>query len=244
MMERRDYIALDWLVGEIVASLQQCVDALQAFQTNGDPQSLQQAVSPLHQVRGSLRMIEFSGAERLVAEMAICVEAMGSSNADDSAQRLRVLLQLADELPAYLGRLRRARRELPASLMFMFNELRAACQQPLLSSSLLFAPQLDELPAYSGALAAVSDDNFRELAGKLLQMYQLALTAYRRDEQTEGNIDYLAKVAGRTARLCAEMPQEDLWLAAMALLQGLANESIASGIAVDNILSRLEQALA
>ncbi|GAB3369358.1 Hpt domain-containing protein [Spongiibacter taiwanensis] len=246
MIDHRDYVALDWVAGEIAANLAQCASALGEYLHDSAADiALERAEGLLLQARGSLRMIEFSGAQRLLNEMAECV-----ANLDDNAlteqqrlRRIQVLQVLCDEVPAYLARLRRSRWELPASLMIMFNELRSVMDRPLLSSTLLFTPEIKDPLNYSQRPADLSDTSFIELAGKLRQMYRLALAAWERGEAPENSVTYMAKVAGRATRLCAGTPQESLWLASLALFEGLANESVVSCSAVDAIMVRLGSAL-
>ncbi|WP_295873738.1 Hpt domain-containing protein [uncultured Zhongshania sp.] len=241
MTDRRDYIALDWVAGEISDALAQCVPLIDDYIQNGHSASLDRASMLMHQVQGSLRMIEFSGAALLVDEMERSVAAVSGGLCTETRQRgvLEAVQTSADELPAYLRRVKDSKSALPASLIMIFNELRAANDQPLLSSLLLFNPQLDLNPGPSDDDSNLSAQTFNELAGKLLKMYQIALQAYARGDGDKQNLVYLGKVSGRAAKLCSGHAQQVLWLSALALIEGLLNESIANHVAVRHVLSRL-----
>lgn len=241
MTDRRDYIALEWVAGEISDALGQCVPLIDDFLHNAHDVSLDRASMLLHQVQGSLRMIEFSGAALLVEEMERSIAAASAGKYVAGRQRdvLAAVQTSADELPAYLRRVNDSKNELPASLIIIFNELRAANDQPLLSSSLLFNPQLDLTPDFSADVASLSPQTFTELAGKLRKMYQIALQAYLRGDDDKPSLMYLGKASGRAAKLCGGQPQQVLWLSALGLIEGLLNESIANHFAVRNLLGRL-----
>ncbi|MDF1693228.1 MAG: Hpt domain-containing protein [Zhongshania sp.] len=245
MTDRRDYIALEWVAGEIAESLGQCVVLLNGVLRDGNHESLARAAALLHQVQGSLRMIEFSGPALLLEEMEMALLSLLDGSMPESQEALvQAVLSSAEELPAYLQRLSNSGRDLPASLIIIFNDLRAALGQPLLSSSALFNPRLD-LAVDAGEPSPVqAEATFLELAAKLLKMYQIAMAAYLRGGEDAQNLVYLGKVCGRAAKLCSGREQQVLWRAALALIEGLANDSIAMHYAVQNLLKRLESELA
>ncbi|MEX1670623.1 Hpt domain-containing protein [Zhongshania guokunii] len=245
MTDRRDYIALEWVAGEITESLDQCVSLLNSVLLSGNQDSLARAAALLHQVQGSLRMVEFSGPALLLEEMeAALLLLLDGGMPESHANVVQAVLSSAEELPAYLQRLSDSRRELPASLIIIFNDLRAAMGQPLLSSSALFNPLLDADTDVGELSPVQAEATFLELAAKLLKMYQIAMAGYLRGGDDAQNLVYLAKVCGRSAKLCSGREQQILWRAALALIEGLANDSIAMHFAVQNLLKRLEGELA
>lgn len=241
MTDRRDYIALEWVSGEIAESLGQCVALLQEMQLTGNQAALSRATAILHQVQGSLRMIEFSGPALLLEEMELALLSIQDGGMPRSqADLVQAVLSSAQALPTYLQRLSESQRELPASLILIFNDLRAVTRQPLLSSSVLFNPTLDVANSGVENHQALADGTFLELAGKLLKMYQIAMAAYFRGGDEQQNLVYLGKVCGRAAKLCGGKEQQYLWFAALALIEGLANKSIGRGFAIRDLLARLE----
>ncbi|MBB5186592.1 MULTISPECIES: Hpt domain-containing protein [Zhongshania] len=241
MTDRRDYIALEWVSGEIAESLGQCVLLLKDVLLTGNEAALERATAILHQVQGSLRMIEFSGPALLLEEMeGALLSLQDGSMPRSQTDIVQAVLNSARDLPTYLQRLSDSQRELPASLIIIFNDLRAATGNPLLSSSVLFNPRL-ALAADDGERhQQLPEATFLELAGKLLKMYQIAMAAYIRGGDDQQNLVYLGKVCGRAAKLCAGKEQKFLWLAALALIEGLANKSIARHFAIRDLMARLE----
>lgn len=63
MGDRHDYVALEWVKGEIAETLKQARQALEAFVENPqDPTRMRFCLTYVHQVQGTLQMVEFYGA--------------------------------------------------------------------------------------------------------------------------------------------------------------------------------------
>src|SRR5690606_35871770 len=107
----------------------------------------------LHQVYGTLQMVEFYGAALLAEEMEKLAQALlenrvGAAQIADAQETLmRAILQL----PPYLERIQSSRRDLPLVLLPLLNDLRAARGESLLSETSLFKPDLEGGAAPGGA---------------------------------------------------------------------------------------------
>ena len=63
MGDRHDYVALEWVKGEIAETLKQARQALEEFVENPeDSTRLRFCLTYVHQVHGTLQMVEFFGA--------------------------------------------------------------------------------------------------------------------------------------------------------------------------------------
>lgn len=61
MSDRHDYLALDWVRGEIQETLNQAQQALESFVDNPDDATrMRFCQTHLHQVYGTLQMVEFT----------------------------------------------------------------------------------------------------------------------------------------------------------------------------------------
>jgi chemosensory pili system protein ChpA (sensor histidine kinase/response regulator) len=243
MTDRRDYIALQWLGGEIAESLRQCDVLLCNFLHSSNHEALERAAALLHQVQGSLRMVEFSGAALLVDEMEQTIAAVIRGGVAES-DYVRAVKYCVEQLPGYVQKMLKEHRELPAALILIFNELRLVSGAALLSSSVLFNPKLDAFELGAVADQSMTEATFVKLSDKLLKMYQIAITAYLRGGNDKQNLLYVGKVCGRAAKLCTGQEQQLLWMAALALVEGLLNESIASYSTTGQLLGQLGEQLA
>jgi len=57
MVDRHDYVALEWVKGEIADTLKQARAALDAFAEDASEQALAQCLEGIHQVHGALQMV-------------------------------------------------------------------------------------------------------------------------------------------------------------------------------------------
>ncbi|CCK74270.1 Sensor histidine kinase/response regulator [Oleispira antarctica RB-8] len=221
-----DYIALEWVKGEIEETLQQAQQALEAYVENTqDRTRLKFCLSYLHQVHGTLQMVEFYGAALLAEEMEALAKVLVEGDVANEADVLEVLMQAILQLPSYLEHIKVGRRDLPVVLLPILNELRAARGESLMSETALFAPSI-KIPAALSAdeLNKFNDPGFAPWLKKLRQMQQTAILHILRGEQEALAIDYLHKVFSRLHRSLGNTPQGLVWLPALAFVEYLKAE--------------------
>lgn len=244
MGDRHDYVALEWVKGEIAETLKQARQALESYVENPqDPTRMGFCLAYIHQVRGTLQMVEFYGAALLAEEMEYLAQALIDATVSSQSEALEVLMQAILQLPAYLERIQSARRDLPLVVLPLLNDLRTARGEKLLSETSLFSPDLSQsspvLPV--DALARLRTAELPALLRKLRQMLQVALVGVIRNQDLPTNLGYLARVFARLESLCKDAPLGRLWVIASAMIEGLANGSIANGTSVRNLLRQVDR---
>ena len=158
MGDRHDYVALEWVKGEIAETLKQARQALEAFVENPqDSTRMRFCQTYVHQVHGTLQMVEFFGAALLAEEMEHLSQALIDGRVANQGEALEVLMQAILQLPIYLDRIQTARRDLPMVVLPLLNDLRAARGEKLLSETSLFSPDL------SARAAALSPESLTQL---------------------------------------------------------------------------------
>lgn len=244
MAVRRDYVALDWVSGEIDATLQEASRALETYVSDQrDITRLRFCLSYVHQVQGTLRMVEFHGAALFAQEIELLGQALLKESIEDRAEALEALAGALLQLPPYLRRVRQARSDLPEALLAMINELRAVRGGQLLSESALFSPRLlSDRPAGPQA-SPMSAEDFDRLIRKLRQLFQTAFVGIIRNKQLGQNLDNLGRVCERLRDLSKGRPRESLWRIALAVVEGLANQSIQPNVAVKSLLKEIDSEL-
>ncbi|CBL47263.1 putative histidine kinase related protein [gamma proteobacterium HdN1] len=246
MAEHHDYQALDWVKGEIEETLKQAQEALEAFVKNSDDSTrMRFCLAHLHQVHGTLQMVEFYGAALLAEEMEKLAQGMldGSVNRQQDAQE--VLMRAMLQLPIYLERVRAGRRDLPIVILPLLNDLRAVRGEHLLSETAMFTPDL------RGGAAAVPVEEvseevveqYTELLKKIRQLYQFALVGVIRGEDMPTNLGYLAKSLAKLEHMYSTTPMAQLWWVASALLEGISCKAIELGTSVKMLLGLLDRQL-
>jgi len=228
MGDRHDYVALEWVKGEIAETLKQAYLALDHLVE--DPQALhalEQCLAGIHQVHGSLQMVEFYGAALLAEEMEHLAAALQRGTVAHRDEAIRLLQQALGQLPIYLDRVLSARRDLPLVVLPLINDLRSARGEGLLAETSLFSPQLQELPTLTDTqLALLEPADLPNVLRKLRQMLQMGLVGLLREQDDSTNLGYLAKVFARLETLCADAPLSPLWQVASALVEGMLSGHI------------------
>lgn len=246
MGDRHDYVALEWVKGEIAETLKQARQALESYVENPqDPTRMGFCLAYVHQVRGTLQMVEFYGAALLAEEMEHLTQALIDNRVTSQGEALEVLMQAILQLPVYLDRIQSARRDLPMVVLPLLNDLRTTRGEKLLSETSLFSPDLSRqspvLPV--DALARLRTAELPALLRKLRQMLQVALVGVIRNQDLATNLGYMARVFARLESLCKDAPLGRLWVIASAAIEGLANGSIANGTSMRNLLRQVDREL-
>ncbi len=246
MGDRHDYVALEWVKGEIAETLKQARQALEAFVENPqDSTRMRFCLTYVHQVHGTLQMVEFYGAALLAEEMEQLARALLDERVASQTEALEVLMQAILQMPAYLDRIQSARRDLPMIVLPLLNDLRAARGEKLLSETSLFSPNMSaRTPALSDEfLAQRQTDDLPGLLRKLRQMLQVALVGVIRNQDLPTNLGYMARVFARLEMLCKDAPLGALWQIASGVIEGLASGAVANGTTVRDLLRQVDKEL-
>jgi chemosensory pili system protein ChpA (sensor histidine kinase/response regulator) len=245
MADRHDYVALEWLKGEIAQSLTQARQALaEEAQAPGSGKAMARCLEQVHQVHGSLQMIEFYGAALLAEEIEHLTLALRQDRVAHRAEALELLDQAMIQLPAYLDRILEARRDLPLVVLPLLNDLRSARDESLLSETSLFAPQLVQVPPLDAEeLARRDNPELPNLLRKLRQTLQAALAGLMREQGVQTQLSYMAKVFARLEQLCEDAPLGPLWRIASALVETMVNGHFTNSPALRSLLKDADKEL-
>ena len=245
MGDRHDYVALEWVKGEIAETLKVAHQAIETLLD--DPQAthaLSECLACIHQVHGSLQMVEFYGAALLAEEMEQLTAALQQNRVIHRDEAIHLLLQAIGQLPIYLDRVQGARRDLPLVVLPLINDLRSARGESLLSETSLFTPQLPDLPPLNEeSLALLEPADLPNVLRKLRQMLQMALLGLLREQDDDTHLGYLAKVFSRLEGLCGNAPLSPLWQVASALVEGMRGGSIANSPALRSLFKDADKEL-
>ena len=243
MAQHDDSLSLHWVRGEIQDTLRQSQKALEAFAENReDLAQLRFCLNHLHQVHGTLRMVQLEGASLVAAEMEALAEALLNQEPADSDTAIASLMQSILQLPDYLNTLESRSEDVPLRLLPLLNDLRAARGETFLSASVLFKPDLGparfEAPAKVNQRLAAS--GVLDKIHKLQQMFQFARSGLERGVDLDTHLDYLDKVITRLIKLCQKTPQGEIWQAAGALIDTLKSGHNGMGAATLALINELD----
>jgi len=139
-----DYTTLGWVKPELDETLRQTQHEIEGYADDpADPSRMRFAAGFLHQVQGTLRMVELYAPAMVAEEMEALAKAIAAGQVSNRDEACSSLMRGVVLLPDYLERLQGGHKDIPIVLLPLLNELRSARGEKGLSESVLFAPDLD-----------------------------------------------------------------------------------------------------
>lgn len=241
MNEAIDYSTVKWVKRELDATLKQARQALEAYvDTPTDDAQLRFCAVHLHQVHGTLQMVELYGAALLAEEMEEVVEALIGDSVAQRQEAYELVMRGILQLPDYLERLIVGHRDIPLVLLPLLNDLRAIRGQKLLSENSLFTPDLNT-PLPDDVKNAGNGEDSRAVARKQRHSYQLALLGWFRGKDTEANLDRLRHVLTDLRLAGATDPVRRLWWAAEGVVAALRHAWLEPSMATKLLLGQTDR---
>lgn len=244
MADNRNFAALDWVVGEIDETLKQARQSLEAYVENPqDSTRIRFCLTHIHQVHGSLQMVEFFGAALLAEEMEAIAQALMNHDVASDAEAHEVLMRAILQLPIYLEQVKAKRNDDPGSLLPLLNDLRAARGSSLLSESQFFSPDISPAQKVSGEKNPAQSNaaQYKAVLDKLRKMYQYAASGVIKGVKVDENIKYLEKVFTRLHVLTSGTARQPLWDIALAVVEGLDSEQIQISVSLKSLMRQLDK---
>ncbi len=243
MADNRNFAALDWLIHEISETLKEARQSLESYVENPkDAARIRFCLTHIHQVHGSLQMVEFYGAAMLAGEMEQLTQAMIAGRVANTSEAQEVLMRAILQFPLYLDQVKATRKDNPLVVLPLLNDLRAVRGESLLTDTKLFVPNLTPAKKVSGTRLLVTNDNvqFQAMVLKLRQMYQYAASGFIRGVNPEENLAYLQKAFSRLQKLTHGTARFALWDISLALVEAIEIDAIEISVAVKNLLRQLD----
>jgi chemosensory pili system protein ChpA (sensor histidine kinase/response regulator) len=244
LQEDIDFTTLNWVKQELDETLRKAQQSLEAYVEDPADASLMRFCSSyLHQVQGTLRMVELYGAAMVVEEMERVAQGLldGSVKAQDDTYS--VLMRGIVQLPDYLERLQSGHKDIPIVLLPLLNDLRATRGEKLLTESVLFSPDLSApLPAHAaGAARTLSVLELRAQGARLRTAFQLSLLRWIRDDSAGDQLDRLIDVLDRVRALCSNEDARRLWWIATGLLETVRSGGVEANAAVKLLFGKIDR---
>jgi chemosensory pili system protein ChpA (sensor histidine kinase/response regulator) len=241
MNEAIDYSTVKWVKQELDATLKQARQALEAHVENPDDESqLRFCAVHLHQVHGTLTMVELYGAALLAEEMEQVVEALLAGNVSQKQEAYELVMRAILQLPDYLERLVAGGRDLPLVLLPLLNDLRAIRGQKLLSENALFSPDLN-LPLPDAARLACSGEDLLAVVRKQRHSYQLALLGWFRGKDVETNLGRLGDALKQMQAVCRQDAAQRLWWIAGGMVAALRAGWLETSMSTKLLLGQVDR---
>ena len=242
MGDNHSFLALDWVKGEIEETLKQAQQALEGHVENpDDPTRMRFCLAYLHQVCGTLHMVEFYGAALLAEEMEKLALALINNQVARVGDGQEVLMRGILQLPPYLERVKASRRDLPVVLLPLLNDLRAVQGESLLSETALFTPDLSAGERAPIQLSSHAADP--RLLKKMRRLFQVALLGLIRQDKIAENLAHLEHVFTRLEKVSGPSAMRELWQVSGAVVEGLQNKTVDAGTSIKMLLGQVDRQL-
>ncbi len=240
--DKPDYATLRWVKEGLDETIQLARQALEAYEESGfQAEQITAFLDRVHQLHGTLRMVQVYGAAMLVEEM----ERVGQGLADGSLQgseRLAESLMLGlVQLPAYLDRLERGEPDIPLVLLPVLNDLRAARGVEAASEIVLYAPNLNRVVEREPVIPGSGNPEIPTLVRQQRNRYHHGLLAWYRGEGEQEGLELVLDVVRRVNAVAGTRRLRRLMDSAEALVLTLMEGEFAADDEVKQLFSRLDR---
>ena len=248
----KDYSTLNWIKGQVDQRLEQARFKLEEAESGGTPaEELGDCASYLHEVRGSLRMVELYGPTMVVEEMERLTRQLAAGKVEDNDTAYSAIMRGLVQLPDYLDRIQSGHRDVPTALLPLLNEVREAGGRDKLDEAHIFSPRLS-IPVpekYRGAPRRIKLDQQKAAAAKLRLAFQSSLANWMREQgNPDAQLKRMMKVVEMLRKASAEAPMWRMLWALEGVLEALlvdgldANQDVRSAMRqVDRELKRFAE---
>ena len=243
MNEAIDFSTLNWVKNELDVTLKEARQALEAYVEN--PEDEAQAgflAAHLHQVYGTLQMVELYGASLLAEEMEHTAVALQKHEISQWQEACEVLMRAILQLPDYLDRLIAGHRDIPLVLLPLLNDLRAVRGQNLLSESSMFSPDLD-VPLPESLRERSVEDDIQQRAREIRHRFQLGLLGWFRERNTEESLAALSATLETLISLSRQDASARLWWIAAGVTDALRSGALTGSVSVKRLLGQVDRCI-
>jgi chemosensory pili system protein ChpA (sensor histidine kinase/response regulator) len=242
MINAPKHFALDWTRRELDETLKQARQALEAFaESDRDRTRLRACVTALHQVHGTLLMLELSGVTALSEELEQLAQALLADQVEDVDGALQILMQGILQLPVWLERIQGGGPDSRSAVLPLVNEARQARGVAPLPVPAKPAG-LHGRPAAADLLQFERIDGVEKLR-RIRAAYQQLLLSILRGEDRASAAASLHKVAIGLERVCAQTPMALLWRGFNLFVRGLAEHDAPLDGRIVKVLRRVDAEL-
>ena len=226
LRDAMSHAALGWVKPELDETLRQVRNEVEYFvEDPADGSRMRFCAGYLHQVQGTLRMVELYAPAMVAEEMEQLANAVGAGQVPDRDEACATLMRGSVLLPDYLERLQNGHRDIPIVLLPLLNEIRAARGAPGINESVLFA----FAPESASATEAELDHARGSLSGRNRELLDTVGNAVKEELlRIKDALDLHLRTGGEPGQLQTQVNE----LGAVADTLGMMGLGVARGVVV------------
>ena len=245
-IEQIDFSTLIWVKKELDETLKRAQVAIEKYVDNPeDENQLQFCATYLHQVQGTLKMVELFGAAMVAEEMEQVAIKILNKQVDSENDAFEVLMRGIILLPDYLERIQLGHKDIPMVLLPLVNDLRTVKGDALLSESALFNPDLSlGIPQSNlNSTFKLSETQLNQVVKKIRAAYQSCLLNWLKGNEVDSNLKKLQIIVDKLKTIITPVEKKQLFWVAGGLFEALIHGGLEKSVTVKQLCARLDQAI-
>tara|TARA_A100001037_G_scaffold42772_1_gene33757 strand:+ start:18955 stop:24762 length:5808 start_codon:yes stop_codon:yes gene_type:complete len=214
----REHFALVWIKSELLETLNEARESLEAFaESDGELTHMRTCLTAMHQVHGTLVMLELEGLALLADHLERLAQQLMGGIVSEENGAVQCLMQGILELPGNLDEIQRGLLDSAELALPLINEIRRHLGEEALAGG-----QVTPLSGVQeSAVERFEDIDGNEKAKKIRAAYQQVLLSILKGGDRSRSVEGLNKVAQGLTRVCEGTPHESLWQAFGEFVAGL-----------------------
>ncbi len=240
-----EYNSLSWVKAQLDDVVSDAQTNLSEYIENKTDENLENCIEHLQLIYGTLQMVEIYGAAMLAEEMQLTTVALLAGDVERAEDTYDVLMRAMLQLPDYLEGIQSGKKDAPIALMPLFNDLRTARKEGLLSESILFSPDIENADLVSDGYNTedIESGNLQAEVKKLRIHYQLGLLDYIRNNKERVGLQRIKAVLNALEKNSSVAEIRRIWMVAGALVEGLMKQGIDPNLSVKMLLGAVDRQL-
>ena len=242
-MSNVDTNTLKWVKSEIDETLKQAQTSLEAYvEDTADESQMRFCINYLHQVHGTLQMVELHGAALAIEEMEKLSQAIFDDKVNNKDDAYETLMSGILQVPDYLEHLLAGNADMPVVLLPLLNDIRAARNEALLSEGALFTPDLSvEAPAVEFTVSSGEGGGLAALARKLRHKYHLGLLSWFQNKNPKEGLQKISDVITELTQSSESDEARRVFWIANGLVESLKDEGVDTSVAVKMLMGHVDR---
>ena len=241
-MSMVDANTLQWVKSEIDETLKQAQTSLEAYVEDSDDESqMRFCINYLHQVHGTLQMVELHGAALAIEEMEKLSQAIFDDEVNNKDDAYETLMRGILQVPDYLEHLSAGNPDMPVVLLPLLNDIRAARNEALLSEGALFTPDLSvNAPAIEFSVSG-EEGGLPTLARKLRHNYHLGLLSWFQNKNPKSGLQKISNVISELTKAAESDEARRVFWIANGLVESLKDDGVETSVAVKMLMGHVDR---
>ncbi len=242
-MSTVDTNILQWVKSEIDETLKQAQASLEAYvEDTADESQMRFCINYLHQVHGTLQMVELHGAALAIEEMEKLSKAIFDNKVNNKDDAYETLMRGILQVPDYLEHLLAGNPDMPVVLLPLLNDIRAARNEALLSEGALFTPDLNvAAPVAEFSVDSGEDGGLSALARKLRHNYHLGLLSWFQNKNPKAGLEKIADVISQLTQASESDEARRVFWIASGLVESLKDDGVDTSVAVKMLMGHVDR---